>query len=132
MILRPRFSLAGLPMHELKFRAWNIKEKRMILPEEIDTFSFNSGKIISIKTKDGQTIPIEELEISQFFDNIDGVDLFEGDIVSGCWGDEPAHIIWTENGFYGWFPDSEDNEPILIYGLSLKRVSTIYDKKPYK
>jgi uncharacterized phage protein (TIGR01671 family) len=117
-------------MREIKFRAWDIKGKRMIAFE--DMFEFDPGNYqVSVDDHDGHALYYGKLphtcELMQYTGLVDknGKEVWEGDIVKytedGVYEDEERSTVVFENcGFwldkhdneYGYWPEAEDIEVI--------------------
>ena len=91
-------------MREIKFRAWDKKQKRMLYPVDI----FNEPGLVWEDTTEGilelnRIIDSfgmrEELELMQFTELLDkkGKEIYEGDIVK--WWDTKAHVEFRNGKF---------------------------------
>ena len=97
-------------MREIKFRAWNKEERKMVDLFRVTPLAIDATlhQQICMKGGTGLFIPfLPELEIMQFTGLKDRncKEIYEGDILKLEWHDTPVKVVWSNRGW--WLLDGE-------------------------
>ena len=93
-------------MREIRFRAWNEKNKIMVFPDDDCGFSFHSVGCFRVNGGWSNLSEVDPHKIMQFtgLKDKNGVEIYEGDRLDfGDWdkGGERAEIVWNDESL-GW------------------------------
>jgi len=103
-------------MREIRFRAWDKKEKKMyqwpfIIHHWDNEIRVNAGK------KGYTQIPMEDIELMQFIGlkDINDKEIYEGDVTLAKRSDM-SYVVVFFNGTFGFTPTNQwsENKPIMI------------------
>lgn len=123
-------------MREIKFRAWDRVEKKMIYDAlEIKNIGLGEGSVVA----DEETQKGNELDWMQFTGLLskDGKEIYESDIVKNAFSDvhiirfgfggegEPADFV---GGYLGWCMGDENKETTgFTHGREMEIIGNIYE-----
>lgn len=101
-------------MRQIKFRAWNKKQKIMVYQNEDDSADYWDGAYGSTIEIINENLDDENYEMMQFTGLLDknGKEIYEGDILK--FGNYPLEVIWDMGG---WEVKMENGHSLLFTQL---------------
>ncbi len=109
-------------MREIKFRAWNIQQSKMIEVRKIDFIFYGNPSVISdVSYPDDENILMQYTGLK----DRNGKEIYEGDIVKDVIG--VGNIIYFET--YTSFMILYKNEKLHNLNIDLEVIGNIYENK---